>query len=538
MAYFQRLFPQRVVSATLVWNFSGTKIDKLLKQYDRTMHKLRSAKAHYEATGVRPVEHQALLTTADRIDHYSYHARQLQHEIAITEENIHTVKSTHVGFVTFHDRPSAAICSQLLLDRRADKWRVRDAPDPKDVFWENLHITDWDRLIRWALVTAAVILLVVFWSFPLAVALSFASLDKIRHLPILDRIFNPILSVLGRYGSSVIQGLLPVILISILAKIPLKIIRKLSDARGFLTHSESERTARNYYFSFLFFNIFVLYTLGSSFVYNYRVLTKDLTVRALLLTLANSVPPQAAFFTSYIIANALVAWFAYELLRFTDLLLALLQRAFYAIIRRKHPQVDKIGRLHRSEPFDYVSSYAISGIVFVVSITYSTMYPIILVFSALYFVVGYFVVRYKLLYVNVQKYDSLGTIWPGSVGIILLGLLLHQLVMLSLFVVYVFIPGAILMLVLFIATIVWYRTMRSLYRRSSKSGALEELMFARDEPGRLANDDPTGGVSFSRSPECVSAYLQPQRKALLKIGADQIETVSDDTPSSVNAIQA
>ena len=62
-------------------------------------------------------------------------------------------------------------------------------------------------------------------------------------------------------------------------------------------------------------------------------------------------------------------------------------------------------------------------------------------------------------------------------------------------------------------------------------------MFARDESGRLANDDPTGGVSFSRSPECVSAYLQPQRKALLKIESEQIETIASEAPSSVHAIQ-
>ncbi len=38
--------------------------------------------------------------------------------------------------------------------------------------------------------------------------------------------------------------------------------------RGFLTHSESDRAARNYYFAFLMFNVLVLYTLGSGFVFS------------------------------------------------------------------------------------------------------------------------------------------------------------------------------------------------------------------------------------------------------------------------------
>ncbi len=65
---------------------------------------------------------QALCTYADAIDHYIYQVNRLRHEIESVEEHTSVVRSTGVGFVTFHDKPTATICEQLLLNRRADMW--------------------------------------------------------------------------------------------------------------------------------------------------------------------------------------------------------------------------------------------------------------------------------------------------------------------------------------------------------------------------------------------------------------------------------
>ncbi len=53
MAYFQRLFPQRVVSATMVWDLR--QIDKLLRTHEKMCAKLDKAKRHLERTGERPM---------------------------------------------------------------------------------------------------------------------------------------------------------------------------------------------------------------------------------------------------------------------------------------------------------------------------------------------------------------------------------------------------------------------------------------------------------------------------------------------------
>ncbi len=49
------------------------------------------------------------------------------------------------------------------------------------------------------------LLLVVFWSFPLAFALSFASVDRLRNVRFLSKVLNPVLHALGPVVLSVVQ---------------------------------------------------------------------------------------------------------------------------------------------------------------------------------------------------------------------------------------------------------------------------------------------------------------------------------------------
>ncbi len=41
-----------------------------------------------------------------------------------------------------------------------------------------------------------------------------------------------------------------------------------------------------------------------------------------------------------------------------------------------------------------------------------------------------------------------------------------------------------------ICTLLWYRNTQAKHRRAAHTAALDELMFAHDESGRLANDEP------------------------------------------------
>ncbi len=62
-----------------------------------------------------------------------------------------------------------------------------------------------ERYWRMMVTGVGVLLLVVFWSFPLAFALSFANLDRLRHVRYFSKVLNPVLDALGPVILSVVQ---------------------------------------------------------------------------------------------------------------------------------------------------------------------------------------------------------------------------------------------------------------------------------------------------------------------------------------------
>jgi hypothetical protein len=54
----------------------------------------------------------------------------------------------------------------------------------------------------------------------------------------------------------------------------------------------------------------------------------------------------------------------------------------------------------RSPASDFVASYANLGLAMVICVTYSTMFPLILLFGSILFFYSYVANRYNMLYVN------------------------------------------------------------------------------------------------------------------------------------------
>ena len=72
-------------------------------------------------------------------------------------------------------------------------------------------------------------------------------------------------------------------------------------------------------------------------------------------------------------------------------------------------------------------------LIFTLSLIYSIVAPLIVVFGAMYFAVAYVVLKYQLLNVFDKPYDSHGHAWPLAVTRCIWALLLFQVYQLSLF---------------------------------------------------------------------------------------------------------
>ncbi|KAJ9119692.1 hypothetical protein QFC22_003402 [Naganishia vaughanmartiniae] len=89
--------------------------------------------------------------------------------------------------------------------------------------------------------------------------------------------------------------------------------------------------------------------------------------------------------------------------------------------------------LYAPPSVNYGMIYPPAILVFIFTLTDSVISPLILIFGAIYFAVGYMVYKYKLIYVFVNPYESTGEAWPTTFARLVWGIVLFQLFMLGLF---------------------------------------------------------------------------------------------------------
>jgi len=105
---------------------------------------------------------------------------------------------------------------------------------------------------------------------------------------------------------------------------------------------------------------------------------------------------------------------------------------------------------------------------FTILITYSTMAPFIMIFGVLYYCMAFVSNKYNIIYVNFPLYEGGGTHWVDAFNRIIAGTFLYQLVLVGVFGVYKFVPGAIISGICCGTTLVFCWYTHSCFQRSSK----------------------------------------------------------------------
>src|SRR5262245_23081817 len=78
-------------------------------------------------------------------------------------------------------------------------------------------------------------------------------------------------------------------------------------------------------------------------------------------------------------------------------------------------------------PVDFVANYAKLSLLVVICLTYSTMFPLILLFGAIHFLYTYVVERYNIMYVYGPVKEGFGNMYPGAFNFITVGLIVWQI---------------------------------------------------------------------------------------------------------------
>ncbi|CEP17519.1 hypothetical protein [Parasitella parasitica] len=300
---------------------------------------------------------------------------------------------TGAAFVTFKSAHSAQICAQIVTSWKPGVLDTRMAPEPRDVLWRSLlrrgrksRVTG--TLRQWV-VLAAVWSLTIFWLFPITFILGLTSIQSLsNHLPFLRYFLAS--SFLVR---SFVQNILPTLLVTLFMKI--------SKQQDFVSYSELEDCVLGRYYHFAIFNVLIVFLLGTTFLTTMLDVLYEPTM--LIQLLANALPQGANFFLNYILFNS--STHAMELIQLGSQIFGhlLLTQPFFSKTPRQRRKYTK------PWSFLYYYYYPNHILVLVITLTYSVIQPLIMIFALFYFAYALVVYRHQYLYCYIRRYEANGS---------------------------------------------------------------------------------------------------------------------------------
>lgn len=235
----------------------------------------------------------------DTIDHCRKEVARLNLEIEVDQQQPEKFPLMNSAFVQFNNQVAAHMACQSVSHHVPKQMAPRIVEiSPDDVIWDNMSISWWERYLRTFGILTLVCGMVVGWAFPVAFTGLLSQLSYLeRALPWLAW-----LSRLPGWLFSAIQGILPPLFLSILIALLPLILRFLCRAQGVHTGMAIELKVQNYYFAFLFVQLFLVVAISSSFS---AVIDNITNVTSWPEMLAQNIPVSSNYFFSYMILQAL-----------------------------------------------------------------------------------------------------------------------------------------------------------------------------------------------------------------------------------------
>ncbi|CEO98018.1 unnamed protein product (mitochondrion) [Plasmodiophora brassicae] len=325
------------------------------------------------------------------------------------------------GFATFKTFAATATASQLPWTHEVLSMEAHVAPEPRDLYWPNLHLTRRARVIRQLVAAALFLLLFTTYTVPVAFITSITSLENLQaQFPMLAGYLEANPAVRGQ-----LQGFLPGLAMIIFMAVLPPLLRFFATIKGVVSHSAIDRNVFIYYFYFQFvhFFLFACLTQGVMGLVKDKSLS-DMNLDFLLQSLAKAVSTQANPFLIQIMTRSFTT-VPLELLVISKLLLGSLKMT-RARTARDVRDVTYAGT------FAYGEYYPVYLMLFLYGIIYAPIAPLILPFCLALCVTCAVVYRYMFCFVYAHESESGGALFPHVFRRVVFGLGFAQVVLIAL----------------------------------------------------------------------------------------------------------
>ena len=235
----------------------------------------------------------------DKINYCRKEVAQLNFEIERDQKEPEKFPLMNSAFVQFNHQVAAHMACQSVSHHTPSQMAPRVVEiSPDDVIWDNMSIKWWESYIRTTVVIIVVMGLIVGWAIPVTFT---GLLSQIKYLTKYSWLHW--LNDAPKWVLSIIQGILPQALLgALLALLPV-ILRLLAKTQGDYTGMAVELSVQNYYFVFLFVQVFLVVSISSGFTTFIAEISRNPQNAPQLL--AQNLPKASNYFFSYLLLQAL-----------------------------------------------------------------------------------------------------------------------------------------------------------------------------------------------------------------------------------------
>ncbi|KAL5344420.1 hypothetical protein ACLOAV_010680 [Pseudogymnoascus australis] len=426
---------------------------------------------------------------------------RLNVEIEYDQEHSNNLPRANSAFIQFNKQVAAHMAAQAVSHHTPMYMAQRMVEvSPTDVIWDNMSIKWWESWLRTGVVSAVVAFMCLLWAIPVsstALLGNIPELTKKYHwLGFLDGAENTLKHV---------AGILPAIVLAILKVLPPIIFYHLATLQGNRTGSLRELSVQNYYFFFLFVQVFLVVSISNG---TFATLARTGRVTTVPALLARNLPKASNYFFSYMIIQAL-STSAGHLLQVATLIMWFLMPKFMDNTARKRwTRNTSLSTVKWGAYFPTYTNFAC------ITIIYSTIAPLIVVFAIITFTVLWIANRYCMLYVYNYTEDTGGLLYPRAINQTFVGLYFMEVCLIGLFLLVrdsennnPCFPQALIMIVVMITTALFQilldRSFRPLYEHLpvtlEDDAVLRDEAFERAQAARTIEDDELESAAFAVS---------------------------------------
>ncbi|KAL8710808.1 MAG: hypothetical protein Q9220_004611 [cf. Caloplaca sp. 1 TL-2023] len=358
----------------------------------------------------------------DTIDHCRKELARLNVEIEHDQKEPERFPLMNSAFIQFNHQVAAHMACQSVSHHTPQQMTPRVVEiSPDDVIWDNMAIKWWENYARTGAVILLIAALILGWAAPVAFTGILGNLDSISK----EYSWLHWVSGLPKGVKGLISGFLPqALLAGLLALLPV-ILRFLARSQGSYTGMGVELSVQNYYFTFLFVQVFLVVSISSGITNTISQLSNNPTNVPGIL--AQNLPRATNYFFSYMVLQALsvsggalvqvgglITWF-------------ILAPLMDSTGRQKWRRQTNLSSINWGTFFPVYTNFAAIGLI------YSVISPLIMVFNIVTFGLFWLVYRYNTLYVTKFRFDTGGLLFPRAINQLFTGLYVMELCLIGLF---------------------------------------------------------------------------------------------------------